>query len=344
MKAIRKKIKKHARRDQESSWSFARGDEIVPGIYAWALLGGGRRCETWLAWCVRRWVPVAIKLPRPECINERSCQALSREANTVSSLVHPAIQRLLEAHWEEPLPYLVFEYVEGPTLADLLDENGHFTPANVVRLGLQLASVLHYIHGRDIVHCDVKPTNIALRDGRAVLIDFDIARRIGEGGRGTKARGSAHYMAPEQIRSKPAMPSMDLFALGATLYEAATDVIVFDFEENQGSVVYPQLTRPPAPLRSFDPAIPAKIERAILSLLETDPQRRPPTAMAALSLLAGALPKNELGLWPRWASKLMPDASPGFCGKPRETQKQIHDRVEPPAAFAAVLTKETHGV
>ena len=64
---------------------------------------------------------------------------------------------------------------------------------------MQIASALHYIHGRGIVHCDIKPTNLALRDGRAVLIDFDIARKIGEGGAEMKARGSAQYMAPEQI-------------------------------------------------------------------------------------------------------------------------------------------------
>lgn len=327
MQATRKKIKSISTAGEDRSWSFVPGDEIVPGFHAWTLLGDGRRCETWLALSVELWTPVAIKLPRPNCINERTYQALTRESHTIASLVHPGIQRLLAAHCEEPLPYLVFEYVEGPTLAELLDERGPLAPPDVIRLGMQIASALHYIHGTGIVHCDIKPTNLALRDGRAVLIDFDIARRIGEGGRETKARGSAHYMAPEQVRGEPAMLSMDLFALGATLYEAATDVIVFDFEEEQEGLVYPQLTRRPAPLRSFDAAIPERLERAILSLLEPDPQRRPLTAMAALSLLAGALPKNEQGLWPRWASKLMPDASQGFCGGPVKISKKIQHGV-----------------
>jgi serine/threonine protein kinase len=203
------------------------------------------------------------------------------------------------------MPYLVFEYVAGPTLADVLDEKGRLAPANVVRLGLQLASALHYVHGRGIVHCDLKPTNLAIRDGRAVLLDFDIARKIGEGGAGTKARGSAHYMAPEQVRCEPAAPAMDLFALGATLYEAATDIMVFDSEEEEPGLVYRQLTEQPAPLRSVDPAIPDGLDHAICALLEPNPQRRPRTAMAALVLLASALPPDEEGLWPKWATRFM---------------------------------------
>ena len=298
-------IEKNADANEDCSWSFAPGDEIVPGVHAWDLLGDGRRCETWLAWCVRRWAPVAIKLPRPDCINERTYQALSREANTVASLMHPSIQRLLDAQCEGPLPYLVFEYVEGPTLAQWLDDEGCLAPADVVRLGMQLASVFHYIHSRGIVHCDLKPANLVLRDGRAVLLDFDIARKVGEGGTGTKARGSAHYMAPEQVRGEPAAPSMDLFTLGATLYEAVTDIIAFDSEEEELGLVYPQLTQRPAPPRSIDPTIPDELDHAIWTLLEPDPQRRPHTAMEALALLARALPPNEEGLWPEWVTKLM---------------------------------------
>jgi serine/threonine-protein kinase len=205
------------------------------------------------------------------------------------------------------VPYLVFEYVDGPTLDYVLDEQGRLAPADVMRLGMQLASTLHYIHGRGVVHCDLKPSNLALRNGRAVLIDFDIARQIGEGGTGTKAPGSVHYMAPEQIRGEPALPSMDLFALGATLYEAATDTIAFDSATADAGRVYQQLSQPPALPRAIDPAIPEALEHVIWALLDPDPHRRPPTAMAALALLAGALPPGEQGLWPEWATSIMPN-------------------------------------
>jgi serine/threonine protein kinase len=209
---------------------------------------------------------------------------------------------------------------------------------------MQIASALHYIHGSGIVHCDIKPTNLALRDGRAVLIDFDIARKVGEGGAEMKARGSAQYMAPEQILGAPATPAMDIFALGVTLYEAITDIIVFDSGDKEPGLTYPQLTRCPASLLSIDPCIPRKLAYAVTALLEPDPQRRPPTAMEALSLLAGALSRNDQGLWPRWASKLMPEASPGFYGDTVNTLKQIQDGAGPPPPIAVISTRETNGV
>ena len=312
MNATRKK----SAPEKDQSWSFIPGGEIVPGIHAWALLGDGRHCETWLAWCVRLWTVVAIKLPRPNRIDERTYSALRREGCTVSSLVHPGIQRLLDADCGGPLPYLVFEYVEGPTLAEMLDMKGALSPIEVIRLGMQIASALHYIHGKGIVHGDIKPGNVVIREGRAILIDFDIAREVSEGGAGTKARGSAQYMAPEQVDSAPAAAAMDIFALGATLYEAATDRIAFDLKKGEPKDFYPQaVRRPPAP-RSIDAAIPKALDCAIGRLLEPDPGKRPATALAVLSLLAGALPKNEQGLWPRWVSKLMPDASSGFLENP----------------------------
>jgi serine/threonine-protein kinase len=250
---------------------------------------------------------VAIKVPRPDSINERTSQALSREANTVAALLHPAVQRLLEAHGTAPVPYLVFEYIAGPTLADVLDEKGRLAPADVIRLGMQLAAALHYIHGKGVVHCDLKPTNVVLQDGRPVLIDFDIARQVSASEIGTRARGSAHYMAPEQIRCDPAAPSMDLFALGATLYEAVTDVIAFDSEAETSDLVYPQLTQRPALPRSIAPGISQDLEQVIWALLDPDPQQRPHTAMAVLALLARVLPSGEQGLWPEWATGIMPD-------------------------------------
>jgi serine/threonine protein kinase len=292
----------------ESSWTRKPGEELVPGALAWALLGDGRRCETWLAWSRHRWGPVAIKLPRPDHVNERSRLALAREARAVSSLAHPSIQRLLETRLNDPIPYLVFEYIEGPTLDSLLDERGALAPSNVVRLGLQVGSALHYLHELGIAHLDVKPENIAIREGRAVLMDFDLAQKLG--GRenesrlenGKHPRGSPPYMAPEQVRRAPASAAMDLFGLGATLYEAATRRLAFDPGDRPDDPDYPQLAGPPAPARSFNARIPASLDHAILRLLALNPSERPPTALAAMALLAQALPKHELRLWPKWVS------------------------------------------
>jgi serine/threonine protein kinase len=300
-------------RDGERRWAFVPGEEIVRGLHAWSRLGDGRRCETWLAWCVRRWAPVAIKLPRPGRIDARTTRTLAREATMVAPLVHPGLQRLLEVHLGRPLPYLVFEYVEGLTLAERLDEDGRCTPGDVVRLGMQLAAMLHYLHGQGVVHCDLKPTNVVLRDGRAVLIDFDIARRIGERGTGTKAPGSVEYMAPEQATGAPAAPSMDVFALGAVLYEAATDVIAFGRRGRRTGSDPPHLARRPARVRQIAARVPRALDEAIWSLLEPDLQRRPRTALEALALLRLALPVGQEGLWPGWVSSLLPATGVRVC-------------------------------
>ncbi len=292
----------------ESSWACKVGEELVPGAWAWALLGDGRRCETWLAWSRHRWGPVAIKLPRPDQVNERSRRALAREAEAVRQLAHPSIQRLNDARLEDPVPYLVFEYVEGPTLACLLDDRGALPPGDVVRLGLQLGSALHYLHELRISHLDVKPENVAVRDGRAVLLDFDLARRFGErenGSRpksGGRPRGSPPYMAPEQVRRAPASAAMDLFGLGATLYEAATDRRAFEPSGDTGEATYPQLEGSPPPIRSLKPHLPSALDRAIAALLAPNPAGRPATALEAMGLLAEALPPRQVGLWPKWVS------------------------------------------
>jgi len=227
----------------------------------------------------------------------------------VKLLAHSSIQRLLEARLDGPVPHLVFEYIEGPTVASLLDENGPLAPGDVVRLGLQVGAVLHYLHGLGVAHLDVKPQNLAVREGRAVLLDFDLARPLGQrDGRG-QLRGSAPYMAPEQIGRAPATPAMDLFALGATLYEAATDRLAFDAVRSPRVTKYPQLAGPPPPVRSLRPSLPVALDRAIAALLAPEPSDRPESAVAAMDLLAPALPRGEQGLWPKWVGIARPGAA-----------------------------------
>ena len=126
--------------EPEPSWNWPPGHELAPGLLAWALLGDGRRCETWLAWDLGRWCPVAVKLPRPGGQHERAVAALAQEAQVAGSVAHPGIRRLLESRLDQPLPLLVFEYVEGPTLDDALAIDGPFHPVDVLLVGMQLAA------------------------------------------------------------------------------------------------------------------------------------------------------------------------------------------------------------
>jgi serine/threonine protein kinase len=291
--------------EPEPSWSWPAGHELAPGVLAWALLGDGRRCETWLAWDVGRWCPVAVKLPRPGPMT-RAVAALDLEAQVAGSVAHPGIRRLLDSRLDQPLPHLVFEYVEGPTLDDALAEDGPFHPTDVLLVGMQVAAALGHLHGRGLAHLDVKPGNVVLRDGRPVLIDLGLARPLGEAPEGRHRRGSPPWMAPEQVRRQPASPGMDLFALGAVLFELATGEPAFDpADDGPPERRWPQLAGPPAPASSRNPEVPPAVDRVVAALLAPDPAGRPASAAQVLALLAAAMPADaaeEDRLWPTWAS------------------------------------------
>ena len=289
----------------EPSWSWSPGDELAPGLLAWALLGDGRRCETWLAWDLGRWCPVAVKLPRPGQ-GARAVAALALEAEVAAAVAHPGIRRLLDGRLDRPLPHLVFDYVEGPTLDDALAGGGPFHPVDVLLAGMQLAAALGHLHGRGLAHLDVKPGNVVLRDGRPVLIDLGLARPVGEAPAGGHRRGSPPWMAPEQVRRLPASPAMDLFALGAVLFELATGTQAFD-PAGSGAPArrWPQLAGPAPRALSRSPEVPAAVDGAVATLLATDPADRPASAAQALSLLSEAMPAGTASddrLWPTWAT------------------------------------------
>ena len=279
-----------------TGWGFAPGDTVVTGVRAWARLGGGRRCETWLGWSTAWWMPVVLKLPRPGLTDDPDTRAdLAHEAEVTAGLAHPGVQRRYSAVLDAGVPYLLSEYVEGPTLDTSLAQDGPLEPAEVALLGMQLAGALRYLHGRGVVHLDLKPSNVCLREGRPVLIDFGIARPAGTRRRPGAPRGSAPFMAPEQCRDDAAMPATDLFALGALLFEAATGEHAFHPRRLGGEWLYPQLAGT-VPAR-----LPGPLGELITALLESDPVRRPSTATEVLWALAGTLPPGTR-LWPDWLS------------------------------------------
>jgi serine/threonine protein kinase len=249
---------------------------------------------------------VAVKLPRPGGGTARAVAALAREAQVAGPVAHPGIRRLLEPRLDQPLPALVFEYVEGPTLDDALADEGPFHPIDVLLVGMQLAAALGHLHGRGLAHLDVKPGNVVLRDGRPVLIDLGLARPVGEAPAGRHRRGSPPWMAPEQVRRQPASPGMDLFALGAVLFELATGTQAFDpADDGPPERRWPQLAGPSPLASSRNAEVPAAVDQAVAALLAPDLADRPASAGQVLALLAAAMPADaaeEDRLWPTWAT------------------------------------------
>jgi eukaryotic-like serine/threonine-protein kinase len=284
---------------------FAPGEEIVPGVFAWALIGDGRRCESWLAWSTELWSPVVIKLPLASQLdNPRTARRLAEEAAMLDRLRHPAVNRLLADRHRHRVPHLLLEYVEGPNLADVLEDNGPLAPADAIRLGMQIGCGLHHIHSRGVVHLDIKPANVILCEGRAVILDFDIARPIGAPVGPGQSQGTVGYMAPEQCRKLPFSPSMDVFALGALLYEAVTGARAFPAGPT-GDDSSPELVLRPRRPRRLRPEVPPALDEAIAGMLSRSLRRRPRSAVEVLRVLGAALPAGEEALWPEWAGALL---------------------------------------
>jgi eukaryotic-like serine/threonine-protein kinase len=161
-------------------WGFEEGDEIAPRRLAVRLLGGGERYETYLAWDERLLALVVLKVVRPNLVeDEHSLRGLAAEADLVERLRHPVIVRGFDAVLDGPRPHLVLEHLEGPRLSRVIRKQGALEPEQLLPLGLQLASALHYLEEEGVVHLDVKPSNVIL-GAPARLIDLSIARSVDE--------------------------------------------------------------------------------------------------------------------------------------------------------------------
>lgn len=240
---------------------------------------------------------VAVKVLRP-CDDEVAAARLRDEAVIASGLNHPGIARVFdygEAEVEGELrPYLTMELVEGMTLRQAL-RGGPLPPDHVLDLIAQVASALAHAHDAGVVHRDVKPGNIMLTpDGRAVLLDFGIARRAGIEPLTLTGMivGTVDYLSAEQASGRSATPLSDLYSLGCVAYEALTGTRPFKRDTLAETLAaHASSEAPPLP-DDIPPGVRALVEQ----LVRRDPAERPADAatVAALALRpAAALPPRS---------------------------------------------------
>ena len=267
--------------DGGPTWEPDPPEELVPGWHAWELLGRGHRCETWLAWSPERWCTGVVKLARPHQVEHpRARRSLGREARALRRHPHPALPTLFVDGSRAPVPHLVQQYVDGPALDELVEEEGALAPMPTALLGLHLLGALVSLHGRGIVHLDLKPDNVMVDEGRPVLVDFGSSRPIG----GRRARNepidTPGYLAPSlEGGGRPAV-SHDVFGAGAVLAEAMTG-----HRPDQQSPT--TAGRWPLDALPDDPVV-----AAVRRMLDADDDARP-TVAEALTLLAAALPDDH---------------------------------------------------
>lgn len=218
---------------------------------------------------------VALKIPLPQYAQDRLfVRRFLREARTAAKLEHPNIITIFDVDEHDGMPYFTMQYV-GQTLQELLEKRGPLPLAEAMPLVNQIASALDYAHARGIVHRDVKPTNILLKqEGQAILADFGIAKAA-DGVRLTRTGelvGSPPYMSPEQVQGLDVDCLSDIYSLGVVCYEMLTGRP--PFTGPTATVLHSHVHEPPTPLHTVNPQVPVAVERVVLKALAKQKQNR----------------------------------------------------------------------
>ena len=250
--------------------------------------------------------PVAVKVLRGDDGGVMR-QRFFREAEVLEQLEHPAIVRYI-AHGIAPggNPYLVMEWLAGTTLAQRV-ATAVLSVSDALRVASRMASALACVHGRDVVHRDVKPSNVVLEFGRidsVRLVDFGIARAAGLSNRLTmtgEILGTPGFMAPEQIRGERLVDNRaDLFSLGALLFYCLVGRAPFG-RGDLISVLRASLRDRAPRLRDLRDDVPGALDELVAGLLSFDPNARPASAeevRTELRLAGTEMQGGASGLYP----------------------------------------------
>src|SRR5437870_1928579 len=228
--------------------------------------------------------PVAVKVLFPEFATDPNfVERFRREAQSAANLNHPNIVSVYDWGQEQGTYFIVMEYIEGRSLADILRTEGPLHPQRAAEVASDIAAALGFAHRNGVVHRDVKPGNVIISPtGQVKVADFGIARALGADPESNLTQagsvmGTATYFAPEQAQGLHLDPRSDLYSLGVVLYEMVTGRPPFA-GESPVAIAYKHVQEQPAPPRHVNTNVPADLEAIILRLLAKNPAARYPSA------------------------------------------------------------------
>lgn len=267
------------------------GGELFEGRYLLGqMLGRGGSCSVQRAWDTRLNRHVAIKRLEPPLNTDEHARArFGREGKAIARLSHPNLVTLIDRGSVNDQDYLVFEYIEGRSLRELIRETGRLDPHDAGQIAGQIAEGLAHAHSHGIIHRDVKPHNVLLdAEGRAKLTDFGIATaedwtRVTHEG---SIVGSSRYMSPEQVQGRPVDQRTDIYSLGIVMYEMLAGAPPFE-GSSIAEVGRQHVRERPRPLSEIVPDLPAGVERVVMRCLEKLPENRFQSADELLGALVG---------------------------------------------------------
>ena len=278
---------------------------------------------------------VAVKVLHPQfAADAEFLERFRREARAAARLSHPNIVQIHDVgeDAETRTPYIVMEFVPGGNLKDRIRSAAPRPEAEIRSIGATLAETLDYAHRKGLIHRDVKPQNVLIADDRRpMLTDFGIAQAVASSGltRTGVVMGSVHYIAPELVRGRAAVPQSDIYSLGVVLYEMATGRVPFEAATDL-AVALAHLEETPAPPRALNARLAPDLERTILRSLAKAPEQR----FLSAEDMATALREGSNGA----VTEPMP-TQPVSRTAPRQRRRATPQAVAPAAPFARRATR-----
>ncbi len=242
-------------------------------------LGASGMATVYLAHDIKHDRDVAIKVLHPDLGAALGGERFLSEIRTTARLQHPHILPLLDSGDADGLLYYVMPLVTGETLRARLERERQLPIADAIRIAREVASALDYAHRQNVIYRDIKPENILLHDGSALVADFGIALAVQSAGgqRMTQtglSLGTPQYMSPEQAMGERTIDARsDIYALGAVMYEMLVGEAPFTGHSVQ-AIVARVLTEEPRSISVQRKAVPAGVEQAVLRALEKLPADR----------------------------------------------------------------------